>query len=108
MTIKTAKIKAVETEKWCTEKEFKKATIRLFICVGFIALTLITLCVATVGFAVALLVGLACGVLFVSLDDFMVESKESFDMLSKLSKLWFIPILLFVGTVIVLVYFNFI
>lgn len=107
MNIKDLKKNVVEENKYCDSKEFNKIVRRLLLGLAFFSLAFIIGVDAILGMAFAIITSAICFVLAISVFSGMAESEQVFRTTQKVSKLWFLAIILLVLTVVILALLNF-
>lgn len=107
MTFESIKENLVKEKKLLTDKELKRYCLGLFLfCLTFGGtLAFAVACILSPAFAILLMVVIGLG--FIWILDYSVEDENFLKISRKLSKLWFLGIILFVAVYMVLVYFKF-
>lgn len=107
MTFEGVKKSLVEEKKLLTNKELKKYCVNLFLFSltfgGTLAFSIA--CILSPALAVIFTVGMGLG--FIWILDYSVENEDFLKFTRKISKLWFLGLILFVAVYMVLVYFKF-
>ena len=93
---------------WATIKEIKNMACRLGLLTIFLALGLGLITYSTVGFPVTLIVLILLGMGYVWMFDMADETEEMFKLVMKISKLWWISLIIDVIIFLLLKYFRFI
>ena len=107
MTIQALKEKVVKNEGWCTEKELRSTLIKTYLGISLLGVGFIVASFAILNSTVALIIGILVGFLCISVANLCGDSQESFTIVKKISKLWFLSIIADLGIFIALAFIGF-
>lgn len=108
MVFNTFKEDLVKEKGWATDKEIKKFIVRLALLMFTLALALGLIVYSCLGSLVTIAFFIAMGLGFVALVDWSDEEEDNFKKMQKISKFWWLGIILIVLSFVFLKFMQFI
>ena len=108
MVFNTFKEAVVEEKGWATAKEIKKFVFRLALLTITLALAIGLIVYSCLGSFVVIAFFIAMGLGYIALIDWSDEEESNFKLMQKISKFWWVGIILIVLSYVFLKYMQFI